>query len=257
MPSHPHARRGTAPTAGRSDGTDVSRRSGVRSLALVAVAAVLIAGCSSDQPPPAETTRAPNVLQGAGPGEEPRVIGTDEPVAVPTDTWTPQDVAFVQGMIHHHAQALLMVDMLQGRTDDRDLALFAERMQVSQTAEIDLYEAWLSERGQEVPLWEAARWEANLSGGEPHPGHGLSEDELMPGMLTMDELRTIAATEGADFERRWLEAMTRHHRGALDMVGRLYSSGGAQERTVAAFAADIEGDQAIEIDRMALLLAEL
>jgi uncharacterized protein (DUF305 family) len=199
------------------------------------------------------------VIQGAAPGEPGRVVGTDEPLPVATVPHTEADVEFVQGMIHHHAQALIMVDLIEGRTDDEDLALFAERMDLSQVAEIALMEAWLEQRGEEVPPWERMRLEVvlRLAGehGGDHGTHGHEDLAGMPGMMTSAELDELAAARDDRFRTLWLEGMTRHHEGALEMVRRLYADGGGGEVEVYRLAAEIEGDQGIEIARMAEMLA--
>lgn len=235
-------------------------------IAATAAAAALTAGCAGggEVAGPAEPTRAPNVIQGAAPGEQARVLGPDESVASALPSHSAADVAFVQGMIHHHAQAMVMIDMIEGRSDDPDLALFAERMDVSQTAEVELMEDWLTERGEDVPPWERVRLEMGLRVAQGHAGdhggHGGAGHEdlaIMPGMLSGEELDALAAARGEEFDRLWLEGMTRHHEGALTMVRTLYADGGGAEVEVFRLASDIEGDQGIEIARMAEMLAAL
>jgi uncharacterized protein (DUF305 family) len=52
--------------------------------------------------------------------------------------------------------------------------------------------------------------------------------------------------------------MIKHHGGALTMVDELFSNPGAgQESEMFAFASDVEADQKMEINRMALMLKEL
>lgn len=234
----------------------------VRALAApLALAALLAtAACSGgDDTVAVETTRAPNVIQGAAPGETGRVIGPEESVEVSLPPHTAADVEFVQGMVHHHAQALIMVDMIEGRSDREDLALLAERMGLSQEAEVELMEEWLAERGEDVPSWEAIRLETGLrlSGrhGGDHGTHGHEDLVAMPGMMTSEELDALAAARGEEFDRLWLEGMIRHHEGALTMVQRLYEAGGGGELVVGRLASEIEGDQGIEIARMTEMLA--
>jgi uncharacterized protein (DUF305 family) len=77
----------------------------------------------------------------------------------------------------------------------------------------------------------------------------------MPGMLTPAELRELSALRGAAFERRFLEAMIRHHEGALVMVAAyLATPGAAQEPAVFRLASDVDADQRAEIRRMRALL---
>jgi uncharacterized protein (DUF305 family) len=40
----------------------------------------------------------------------------------------------------------------------------------------------------------------------------------MDGMLSSAQMRTLAESSGAEFERLWLEGMIYHHQGAIDMA---------------------------------------
>jgi uncharacterized protein (DUF305 family) len=233
-----------------------------RTLAGLALATALTgSACSgaSGEPIVVGTSRAPNVVQGAAPGEPGRVIGSDEPVDVSLPPYTAADVAFVRGMIHHHTQALIMVDMIEGRSDRPDLALMAERMELSQEGELEFMTEWLNALGEDVPRWEAIRLEAVLGLNGAHGGahggsHGHADLDAMPGMLTADELDALAAARDEEFDRAWLKGMIRHHEGALSMVQQLYDTGGGAELQVARLASEIEGDQGIEIARMTEML---
>ena len=79
----------------------------------------------------------------------------------------------------------------------------------------------------------------------------------MPGMLTPDQIVTLQAARGTEFEQRFLAFMIQHHEGAIMMVAELFSSpGGGQESEIYGFAADVDSDQQMEIARMRRLLAE-
>ena len=79
----------------------------------------------------------------------------------------------------------------------------------------------------------------------------------MPGMLTADEMKRLAAASGPEFDRLFLEYMIKHHHGALTMVKELFATPGAgQESEIFAFASDVDADQRMEIDRMAAMLKE-
>lgn len=158
------------------------------------------------------------------------------------------DVAFMQGMIAHHAQALVMTDLIPARTNRRDLRLMAERIEVSQRDEIARMQQWLRSRGEPVPGIEAAH---------EHP-EGAAHQTLMPGMLTADELARLAQASGVAFERLFLQLMIRHHEGALVMVSRLFGSpGAAQDPELYAIASDVDADQRAEIRRMQGMLDAL
>lgn len=152
------------------------------------------------------------------------------------------DVQFMRGMIAHHAQALVMTDMVPARTGRADMPLLAKRIEVSQKDEIAMMQRWLKQRGAEVPSADAHH---HMAAGHQH---------LMPGMLTDDELAQIARATGAEFDRLFLQFMIRHHEGALKMVADLFATPGAgQDPDVFRFASDVEADQRAEIARMQTL----
>lgn len=214
---------------------------------LVLLVAVAVAGCSSgdDEAEPGEA--APNIVQPGAPGQPSRTLSADELAELEPPAHGDVDVAFMQGMIQHHAQALLMTSLVPTRTDSRDLPLLARRMEVSQESEIELMRKWLEERGKEAPAVHRVHGHA----------HGPRAGELMPGMATEAELRRLRRARGERFDRVFLELMIRHHEGALTMVRRLELSGGGLEPNIGAFARHVEADQAIEIARMEDLLGRL
>jgi uncharacterized protein (DUF305 family) len=146
-------------------------------------------------------------------------------------------------MLAHHAQALRMTRLVPDRTQREDLPLLAERMDLSQAAEIELLRDWLEARGEEVP---------SLT----DHGHAAGGRE-MPGMLTEQELLALEAADGETFDRLFLTSMIRHHEGALVMVQQLSAAGGGEEREIARFATHVEADQTVELGRMRSMLEEL
>ncbi|HUF23350.1 MAG TPA: DUF305 domain-containing protein [Vicinamibacterales bacterium] len=209
----------------------------LRSLIVLAVAAVAIVACRTAAPVPAPDTQPaparPAVVQPGAPGQ----VSTTSAAAAPvTIAHVKADVEFMQGMIGHHAQALEMVDLLQTRTESSDMKLLALRIKVSQQDEIKAMQEWLRDRGETAP------------GEHAHHAHGFTP---MPGMLTAENMARLRATKGREFDRLFLEYMIKHHEGALVMVDQLYKTDGAgQEAMINAFASDVVADQQMEIDRM-------
>jgi uncharacterized protein (DUF305 family) len=145
----------------------------------------------------------------------------------------------MQGMIAHHAQALVMTDMVPTRTGREDMRLIAKRIEVSQKDEIAMMQRWLRQRGAEVPSIDA------------HHHMAAGHEHLMPGMLTDDDLAQLAKATGAEFEQLFLRFMIRHHEGALKMVADLFATpGSGQDPDVFRFVTDVEADQRAEIQRM-------
>jgi uncharacterized protein (DUF305 family) len=201
----------------------------------------LAAACSSDDENPANAEATAPVVQLGGPGETSRVLTSREIDQLDVPGYTDADVAFVHGMIGHHEQALAMTALVDARAEREDLPRFAERIDVSQRDEIVQLEAWLTERDELRP-------------GEPHIEHG----ELMPGMLTADDLAQLEAASGRRFDELFLQYMIRHHEGAVAMVEGLLTGGaGGQEPGLFQLAQHIELDQQVEIARMKQVLTEL
>lgn len=176
----------------------------------------------------------------AAPAAPAEAAGTAPAAGVQGPRFTEADIRFVQGMLAHHAQALVMTALVPERTDTRSLRLLAERIEVSQRDEIQQMVSWLRARGAEVP---------DLQGGHAHHAG-------MPGMLTAEQLAQLTAARGAEFDRLFLQYMIQHHEGALVMVDELLETpGSGQEVDVFRIASEVAADQQAEIQRMQRLLA--
>jgi uncharacterized protein (DUF305 family) len=162
-------------------------------------------------------------------------------------SYTPADVEFMTGMIHHHAQALVMARMAPTHGASAALQVLAGRVINGQNDEIALMEQWLRERNEPVPDLSA---HATMHGGD-HAMH-------MPGMLTEAQLAELDQAHGVDFDRLFLTYMIQHHQGALTMVDELFRTYGAgQGDAIFKIASDIGADQSSEIDRMRTMLHEI
>jgi uncharacterized protein (DUF305 family) len=185
----------------------------------------------------------PPLIQPGAPGVPSHVITTSQAVDLSNVQYSAADVRFMQGMIHHHAQALDMTALIGTRTASEDMRKLALRIELSQADEIKMMQRWLEVRGQEAPSEHA---------------HHAPGAPLMPGMLTPEEMDLLASASGVHFDRLFLEFMIKHHAGALIMVDELFSTAGAgQESEIFAFASDVVADQKAEIERMGAMLQEL
>jgi uncharacterized protein (DUF305 family) len=133
-----------------------------------------------------------------------------------------------------------MTALVEERTTTRELRALATRIEISQHDEIAWMTRWLVDRG--------------AAAADPHAGHHAP----MPGMLTQEQMETLAAASGPAFDRLFLESMIRHHEGALVMVGELLAAEGAAHATeVYQFASEVDADQRADISRMRGMLAEM
>lgn len=167
------------------------------------------------------------------------------------------DVDFLQGMIHHHAQAVLIARWAPSHGASPALQALCERIAVGQTDEIRLIESMLREHGAAVPEVDTTRATA-MGSGMHHADMPGMQHTLMPGMLTPQQLEELDAARGPAFDRLFLKDMIVHHQGALDMVDDLFGSpGAAQDAGLFQLASDISADQTVEIARMTRMLAAL
>ncbi len=203
--------------------------------------AVCAAGCASARPaaPPA-----------AIPPATPQNTLHTTPPGLGQYPYSDADIAFMSGMIPHHAQAVIMAGWAPSHGARHDVAVLCERIVVAQRDEITLMQNWLRDRGQPVPDATSTRMKMMMGGME----HAM----LMPGMLTDEEMAALDRARGPEFDRLFLLGMIKHHQGAIDMVDTLFKSyGAAQDEMIFKFANDVFADQSTEIDRMKQMLAEV
>lgn len=201
-------------------------------LIVVAMGTMLaLPGCTSDpapQPPRADST-AP-VLAPGRPGEEAATLSPSEAAtAVPAPTANAADVKFVQDMVLHHQQAQDMALMAPSRAASTKLKGLAARIKDSQTPEIQYMRSWLQDQGQRIP--------------DHHAAH-----EDMPGMATPEQLESLRAASGKNFDTLFLELMINHHLGAIEMSTRVLSGG--SHIKIEELANDVAVTQTAEIRRM-------
>jgi uncharacterized protein (DUF305 family) len=149
------------------------------------------------------------------------------------------DVEFMQGMIMHHAQAVVMTALIDSHTKNPDLRLLGARISRSQSDEINFMQRWLAARGEPLSM-EMPGMPGMDKSGNPMP--------LMPGMLTPDQMDALRKANGAEFDRLFLIGMIQHHNGALIMVKDLFDTPGAgQDADIFNFATDADSTQRAEI----------
>lgn len=115
-----------------------------------------------------------------------------------------QDVAFAQGMIPHHRQAVQMAELAAGRASSAKVKDLARRIKEGQDPEIRTMSGWLTAWGEEVPT---------ASAGMNHGGH-----DGMAGMMGTAELAALGKASGTEFDRQFLTMMVEHHEGAVEMA---------------------------------------
>lgn len=207
--------------------------------------ALVLAGASlAALAAPAAPAQEVAIYQPGAPGSEGKAIDAEAAARLADTRYAPADVAFMQGMIHHHHQAVQMSELVEARTNHPELRDVAGRIKASQNDEITFMQGWLAQRGEDAP--------------DPTRGHGAHLHHTMQGMASAEDMAMLAAVSGTAFDEKFLRLMITHHDGALDMVRELLgTSGAAHDPALYQFASDIRNDQKAEIDRMVGILSGL
>ena len=182
------------------------------------------------------------IINPGAPGQDSRDLNAEEATKLAGTRYTEADVRFMQDMIPHHHQALVMSALVPERTNRNELLEVAGRIEKSQSDEIEFMKGWLAERGETVP--------------DPTAHAAMHMHHTMTGMATPEQMAALEAADGAEFDRMFLELMIAHHEGALTMVEDLLDqAGSAYEPVLFEFTTDITSDQSTEIERMTVMLA--
>jgi uncharacterized protein (DUF305 family) len=164
--------------------------------------------------------------------------------------YTTADVQFMQGMIHHHAQAIDMCKWAPTHGASPNVQTLCARIINAQGDEINLMSQWLRDRNQQVPDPTAGPMKMVMN--------GKSMDMMMPGMLSAEQMKQLDAARGPAWDKMFLQDMIQHHKGAVSMVHDLFETQGAgQDEMVFKFASDVNIDQTTEITRMEKMLFQL
>lgn len=127
-------------------------------------------------------------------------------------THNDQDIAFAQGMIPHHRQAVDMADMAAEQATTTEVKELAARIAAAQEPEIRQLTGMLEQ------------WGAPAG---PSTGHdGMDHGE---GMMSGDDMRQLESATGAAFDRMWVRLMIEHHEGAVAMSRTELARGASQE----------------------------
>ncbi len=205
--------------------------------------AILVAVSSTCVFASIEKINAPIVQPGA-PGQPSQALDADTAIAIADSSYSSADVHFMQGMILHHHQALLMSRLASDRTNNENVLDLAGRIDVSQDDEITLMQDWLKERSEMVP--------------DPADHHSGHMSHGMVGMATEEQMTNLADSKSIDFDELFLSLMITHHDGAIKMVKELRDQpGSAYDPLLNEFVSDVANDQAVEIERMNELLVGL
>ncbi|MFB9309748.1 uncharacterized protein (DUF305 family) [Agromyces hippuratus] len=166
-------------------------------------------------------------------------MNSEEPTATSeaaTADFNGADVTFAQMMIPHHEQAVAMSETILAKDGiDERVRDLATQIKDAQQPEIDQLREWLDDWGQE---------ESDMDG----MNHG-------GGMMSEEEMTALEDAAGADAARLFLEQMTVHHEGAIEMANAEVQDG--ENADAKAMAETIVATQTEEVTLMQELLASL
>lgn len=200
------------------------------------LAALLLASAAS------VSAQEVTIVQPGPIGAEPRTLSEEEATQLARNGYSPADVAFMQGMIVHHQQAVEMAALVEERTNTPEIIAVAGRIDASQDDEIEFMRGWLADRSEPVEM----------------AGMGHTDHAGMVGMATAEQMEALAAARGTNFDRYFLQLMVRHHQGAITMVEELHAQRGtAADPVMYEFTSEVVNDQNAEIERMNAFLASL
>lgn len=132
-------------------------------------------------------------------GYEPPWMGRDR------DT----DQSYIRHMTAHHNQGIELARVAAERAQDPHLRKLAMLMVASQTGEIGIFENWwLSWFDTEMPDCRT------------------EERAAMPGYLTPAEMRAVKTAPPGRFDPVFIDAMSKHHAGAVKMADQMWQSRG-------------------------------
>jgi len=152
------------------------------------------------------------------------------------------DAEFAQMMIIHHEGAIEMAGLISEKASTEEVRALGARIAEAQGPEIELMSGWLDR-------WDEAQSDEVDMGGMGH------EDMEMDGMDQEAAMAELSGLTGVEVDRRFLELMIEHHRGAIEMAETLRGNGLSLDATE--LAGKIIDDQMAEITEMTNLLNTL
>ena len=191
------------------------------------------------------------IIQPGAPGKSSKVLDASEATNIANTSYIKADVDFLQGMIVHHEQAIVMSEMADERTNNKSILDLASRIDASQKDEINFMESWLKDRDEFQ--------DNNLENHQMHHSHNMMHKHVnMVGMATPKQLDDLNKSKSTNFDRLFLQLMINHHDGALEMVEELKKyPGNTYDPVLNEFVSDLINDQGVEIERMNTLLTNL
>jgi uncharacterized protein (DUF305 family) len=147
-----------------------------------------------------------------------------------TGAYSDNELMFASMMIPHHSQAVTMSELALSNSTNPEVLALATAIRDAPGPEITQMQSWLDK--------------SNYSESESH-----SMD--MGGMMSEEDLATLASAKGETFDRLFLEGMIAHHEGAIQMAEMVKDSTNSEVKKLFT---NIVASQSAEIEAMKVLL---
>lgn len=157
------------------------------------------------------------------------------------------DVAFAQGMIPHHVQAVEMSDLALEGAGSEEVTAFATKIKAAQDPEIETMQGWLADWGQ-----DGSSTSDGMDGMDADSDMTMGSDMDDMGMMSDQDMADLEAASGSAFDTMFLEMMIEHHKGAIEMAKTEMTDG--QNADAKDLAEEIITAQESEIAEMQALL---
>ncbi|GAB3141489.1 DUF305 domain-containing protein [Marisediminicola antarctica] len=156
-------------------------------------------------------------------------------------TFNDQDVSFAQSMVVHHSQAIDMAQVILDKDGiEPRVTELAQDIKDAQGPEIEQLNGFLEQ-------WEAPSEMEGMDGMDGMDG--------MAGTMSEQDMADLETATGIEASRLFLEQMTVHHEGAVEMAQVQVDEGEDPDAT--ALAQKIIDDQNAELELMDEILATL
>jgi uncharacterized protein (DUF305 family) len=146
------------------------------------------------------------------------------------------DVMFAQMMIPHHQQAVMMADRAATRAADTEVKNLAAKIKAAQDPEIATMRGWLTTWSKPAPSADTM-------------GHA------MPGIMSDDDMHKLEGAKGGEFDKMFVQMMTAHHNGAIEMAKTEQAQGSNPDAKK--LAQTIQAAQEAEVTQMQKILDRL
>ncbi|MEU0164122.1 DUF305 domain-containing protein [Streptomyces iakyrus] len=159
------------------------------------------------------------------------------------------EAGFSRDMAVHHQQAVEMSFIMRDRTENEEVRTLAYDVTNTQATQRGMMLGWLE------------TWELNKTSSQAPMtwmGHGsmyeAKDGSLMPGMATNTQIDQLRKANGKDAEILYLQLMTAHHKGGIDMARGAVKM--ADDEKIKRLAQSMVNGQQSEMDLMADMLAQ-